>query len=213
AWSFPDDDFVRDGAGRVQLAPPGEPGMLLARLSARTAAATDHVDPARLLRDAFEPGDLWFVTGDFFEVDADGDHWLVDRHDQMIRTRHGAVASMRIEDALYEAPGIALCTVTAAPDPEHPGFQVAVAAVQLHPGTALDLDAVSAAVAALPEYSRPRRLRVVDEIPLTDGFRPIKRPVRELAAADGQGIYEWVAHVRHSTETAPGAPASAPPAH
>jgi len=26
-------------------------------------------------------------------------HWLVDRHDQMIRTRHGAVDSMQIEDA------------------------------------------------------------------------------------------------------------------
>jgi acyl-CoA synthetase (AMP-forming)/AMP-acid ligase II len=131
----------------------------------------------------FAPGDLWFVTGDFFEVDADGDHWLVDRHSRMIRTPHGAIASMRIEDALYEVPGVALCAVSAAPAPAasahpgaagpatapaHPGAAVPVAAIQLHPGATLDVAAVSTAVAALPEYARPRRLHAVAEIPLTD---------------------------------------------
>ena len=204
AWSFPADDFARDGAGRLQLAPPGEPGMLVAQLSARTAAAGADallIDPRRLLRDAFAPGDLWFVTGDFFEVDADGDHWLVDRHGQMIRTRRGAASSMRIEDALYEAPGIALCAVSAAPDPvpdpapapAHPGAAVPIAAVQLHPGAQLDVGAVSAAVAALPEHARPRRLHVVGEIPLTDGFRPIKRP---LPAAGGPGVHAWDARAQ-----------------
>jgi putative long chain acyl-CoA synthase len=200
AWSFPDDDFVRDAAGRLQPASPGEPGMLLARLSAQTAAAASHLDPTRLVRDAFGPGDLWFVTGDFFEVDADGDHWLVDRRGQMIRTHLGSVAAMRIEDALYEAPGIALCTVSAAPDPEHPGAEIAVAAVQLHPGAPLDREAISAAVATLPEYARPRRLRVVDAIPLTDGFRPIKRPLRELATADGPGVHAWDARAQRYVE-------------
>ena len=53
--------------------------MLVARLSARAGADVAHIDPTRLLRDAFEPGDLWFVTGDFCEVDAEGDYWFVDR--------------------------------------------------------------------------------------------------------------------------------------
>ncbi|HWO18400.1 MAG TPA: AMP-binding protein [Kofleriaceae bacterium] len=185
AWSFATDDFVRDAAGRLQLAPPGEPGMLVARLSVRDAAGVDHIDPRRLLGGAFAPGDLWFITGDFFEVDVDGDHWLVDRHSRMIRTRHGAVSAMRIEDALYEVPGVALCAVSAAPDPAHPGAAVPIAAVQLHPGATLDAAAVAAAVAALPEHARPRRLYPVSELPLTDGFRVIERP---LPATSDSGV-------------------------
>ncbi len=159
--------------------------MLVARLSARTAAdAAAHVDPGRLLRDAFAPGDVWFVTGDFFEVDADGDHWLVDRRDQLIRTHRGPAGSPRIEDALYEVPGVALCTVVAAPDPDHPRAAVPVATVQLgrrRRGHLLRSRRASSPphrlpIAALPEHARPRRLRIVDAIPLTDGFRPIKRP-------------------------------------
>lgn len=175
AWSFAEDAFARDPSGRLVAAPPGEPGMLLARMSARASA---HVDPARLLRDAFAPGDLWFVTGDFFEVDADGDHWLAGRRGQMIRTRGGVVAAMRIEDALYEAPGVVLCTVAAAPDPAHPGAEVPIAAVQLRPGARLEDPAVAAAIAAavaqLPAHARPHRVQAVPEIPLTDGFRPIR---------------------------------------
>jgi putative long chain acyl-CoA synthase len=251
AWSFVADDFVRDGAGRLQLAPSGEPGMLVARLSAPAAAAgADHIDPKRLLGGAFAPGDLWFVTGDFFEVDADGDHWLVDRHSRMIRTPHGAVASMRIEDALYEVPGVALCAVSAAPDaaadparavsaapaptadparavsavpapaadPAHPVSAVPVAAIQLHPGATLDVTAVSAAMAALPEYARPQRLHVVAEIPLTDGFRVIERPLPHAAAA-GSGVYAWDARAQRyvpagdaNAPDVPGAPAPRPPA-
>src|SRR5205807_2403778 len=74
AWSFDDDDFVRTGSGRLVHARLDEPGMLVANLS-RAGADVAHVDPRRLLADAFEPGDTWFVTGDFMKVDTLGDHW------------------------------------------------------------------------------------------------------------------------------------------
>ena len=64
----------------------------------------------------------------------------------------------------------------ASPDPDDPTLEIPIAAIQLHPGDALDLDgARRPPCQALPEYARPRGLRVVDELPLTDGFRPIKR--------------------------------------
>jgi putative long chain acyl-CoA synthase len=173
AWSFGDDDFLRDGAGHLLRARLDEPGMLIAKLGTRTGADVAHIDPRRLLRDAFEPGDLWFVTGDFFEVDMEGDYWFVDRHGQMIPTHLGEVASSRIEDAIYEAPGIALCVVASEPDPEHAGYEIPVAAL-VAATTELDVDALTAAVAKLPEYARPRRVAVVDHIPMTDGFRPLK---------------------------------------
>jgi len=180
AWSFDTDDFLRDGAGRLLRARLDEPGMLVARLSERAGADVAHIDPKRLIRDAFEAGDLWFVTGDLMQVDVEGDYWFVDRQGQPIETRMGPVASTRIEDALYEASCVALCVASSEPGTD--GAQVAVAAIQL--GGPLDLTAISAAVATLPEYARPRTLRVVEAIPLTDGFRPIKRAVRELATSE-----------------------------
>jgi acyl-CoA synthetase (AMP-forming)/AMP-acid ligase II len=104
----------------------------------------------------------------------------------MIRTRLSAVASTRIEDALYEAPGVGLCIASPDDDPEHPGYQIAIAAIQL--AGPLDLGAISAAVATLPEYGRPRQLRIVDAIPLTDGFRPIKRALGDVHDA---AKYSW----------------------
>jgi putative long chain acyl-CoA synthase len=188
-WSFASDDFVRDGAGRLVHARLDEPGMLIARLGKR--AELDHVDPRRLVRDAFRPDDLWFVTGELFQVDTEGDHWLVDRQHQMIATRRGPVASTRIEDTLYEAPGIALCAAFAVADPHDRAHQLPAAAIQLLPGTTLDLDAVSRAVARLPEGARPRRLVIVDALAMTDGYRPVKRALAQLDLRDGPGVLAW----------------------
>ena len=183
AWDFAADDFRRDAAGHLVRARLDEPGMLIARLAARAGADVAHVDPRRQLRDAFEPGDLWFVTGDHFRVDAEGDYWFVDRQGQMIRTARGPVASTQIEDALYAAPGVALCIAAGVRDPDDPSAELPIAAIQLQPGRALDRAAVDAAAEALPPHARPRRLHVVPAIPLTHGFRAIKHGLRELDAA------------------------------
>lgn len=189
AWDRAADDFVRDGKGHLVHAGLDEPGMLVARLgtgSASTAGSdVAHIDPSRLLRDAFEPHDLWFVTGDFFSVDAVGDYWLLDRHKQMVQTEFGLVPSTRIEDALYTVPAVALCMAGAVAD------GVVHAAVQLHPHLPLDLAALSAAVASLPEYVRPAKLVIVDSIPLTDGFRPIKSLLPTLAPRTELDVLAW----------------------
>jgi putative long chain acyl-CoA synthase len=224
AWSLGDDDFVRDGAGRLIHARLDEPGMLIAALgtpSSTAGADLAHIDPRRIAGDAFAPGDRWFVTGDLFRVDAEGDYWFVDHRHHMIATRHGAVASTRIEDAIYDVPGVALCAVVGRPDPDSgsgsdsggapdlaggsaaPLAQFPVAAIQLHPspspspspspglGAALPLDALSRAVAALPEYARPRRIRFVDALAMTDGYRPIKPALAGLDLSNGPEVVAW----------------------
>ncbi len=197
AWDFggdTDGGFSRDGSGHLLRARLDEPGMLIAKLASDRADIA-HIDPKRLLRDAFESGDLWFVTGDFFEVDVEGDFTFVDRQGQMIDTHLGAVASARVEDAIYGVSGVALCVAAPAPDSEHAGKEHAVALVQLHRNAELDLDALSTAVASLPEYARPRRLAIVDDIPLTDGFRAIKRGIRERVA-NAKQAYAWDARAQ-----------------
>jgi putative long chain acyl-CoA synthase len=189
AWNET-DELVRDGHGKLVHARLDEPGMLVAKLS-RAGSDTAHIDPKRVLRDAFEQGDAWFVTGDLMKVDAQGDHWFVDRQGQMVKTRMGPVASTRIEDALYAYPGIALCIAAGKPEGEH---EVPIAAIELH--AALDLDALSVAAQALPEYARPRRIRVVEKLPMTDGFRAIKHGLRDLDVIGGPNVYEWDARAQ-----------------
>jgi putative long chain acyl-CoA synthase len=188
AWDETHDDFVRDGSGRLLRARLDEPGMLVAKLDPR-AADVSHIDPRRLLRDAFDTGDIWFVTGDFFKVDTIGDYWFVDRASQMIRTKLGWVASTRIEDGLYDTGAVALCI--AAPYSDDDGeYAIAAIVPSGKPGATIDIAAISAGVRTLPEYARPRRIRIVDSLPLTDGFRPIKRGVRQLEMS-GPNVLAW----------------------
>jgi putative long chain acyl-CoA synthase len=193
-----DRDFVRDGAGRLVHARLDEPGMLVARLA--DGADLAYVDARRVLHDAFAPGDRWFVTGDIFRVDPEGDHWFVDREPQMIATPSGPVASTRIEDALYEVPGVALCTAGGRPDPQDGAHELPIAAIQLQAGTTLDLaalHALSRAVAGLPESARPRRIRIAAALAMTDGFRPIKRVLAELDLGDGPDVLVWDRQTQH----------------
>jgi putative long chain acyl-CoA synthase len=191
AWSWDTDDFVRDPGGHLARARIDEPGMLIARLDGRRGSADlAHIDPKRLLRDAFAPGDTWFITGDFHQVDRDGDYWYVDRHDDIITTAHGPVPSQRIEDALYAAPGVGMCIAVGLPTVDG-AAELPMAALSLAAGATLDLDAIAAAVAALPEHARPRRIRVVDNLPMTDGFRPLKRPIAERGFDTEAGVYAW----------------------
>ena len=179
-WSATDNDFERTGDGRLVRARLDEPGMLIAKMSPKISDVA-HVDPKRIIRDAFEPGDQWFVTGEIATVDTEGDFWLVDRANQMIPTRMGPFPSTRIEDTLYEVPNVALCIAI-----PHPTAKIA-AVLQLRPNTTLDLAALSTVVATLPEYARPHLvMRSASPLPMTDGFRPIKS-----AKFDAAATYVW----------------------
>jgi len=98
-------------------------------------------------------------------------------------------------------PGVALCIAAGHADPEQPKIEVPIAAIQLQPNAVLDLAALSAAVATLPEYGRPRRIRVVTNLPMTDGFRPIKRSIRDLDVSDGANVYSWNPHAQNYIAT------------
>lgn len=188
AYDLDVDDFVRDPAGHLVRARIDQPGMLVARLdSPRGIADLAHLPPTRILRDAFAAGDTWFVTGDLVSIDAAGDTWYVDRLGDTIRTDGGPVPSRRLEDALHELPEVRAAVAVGVADGRH---EQPAAAIALG-GAAPDLGALARAVVTLPAHARPRRLRVVDDLAMTDGFRPLKAPVRAAGFADGPGVYAW----------------------
>lgn len=223
AWNFEQGEFVRDMHGYLVPARLDEPGMLVAKLDARGGADISHIDPKRLLRDAFAPGDIWFVTGDFLRVDLAGDYFLVDRQSQMILTAAGPVPSTRIEEALYESGVVALCAAiatqphhamsTSAPHEGHASAEPR-AAITLRPQHSIatglsampadveSLAALSAAVRSLPDFARPQRIAVVDELPLTAGFRVLKSAITENLFNDGPRTFEWDARTQQYAVTA-----------
>jgi putative long chain acyl-CoA synthase len=187
-------DFRRDERGHLMVAARGELGVLVARVDpSQPMAGYDGFEPAapsaedpsaRLLRGVFDPGDAWFVTGDLMRADDDGDFWFVDRIADVVRTERGVVTTVAVEDALLESPRIARAIAYGVNDA---GQRVLVAAIVLRDGE-LDLERLSSDLArALPPARRPRYLRVVPEIPLTDGYRARKISVQSLGLSPRAG--------------------------
>jgi putative long chain acyl-CoA synthase len=170
--------IVRDASGRGRPAGRDEPGLLLARLDVAPVSMG-----ARVLRDVLEPGDAWLATGDLARRDADGDYWFVDRLADVIRGAEGPVGARAVEDTLYALPEVAHAAVYGVTLAGHDG-EVPVAAIVLRPGAKLDEAALFDALAAHAPGARPRFVRVVASIPMTEGYRPLKAGLR-AAGIDG----------------------------
>lgn len=174
------------------------------------ASATGNEDEsvARLLRGVFDEGDAWFVTGDLMRVDADGNFWFVDRLADVVRTQRGVLSTIEVEDALVGCSGVARAVAYGAEGPAgalgRVGRRTGVGEARRREGArsaepthliaalvlrgALDLDALSAEIErALPSHKRPRYLRIVPSIPLTDGYRPRKASLRKLGLSPRTG--------------------------
>ncbi len=214
-YDFAAQDFSRDSAGYFIRCGAGEPGVLISRIdpahpSSAFEGVREHRGMSRVRGDAFEPGDHWFVTGDVVRQDADGDYWLIDRAADMIPAEGGYVSSRVIEDAVYEVPGVRLAVAYGLPGLRGAGETVAVALV-LAEGVALDLDAFRRIVTAeLRDGERPRVLRLVREIPMTAGFRPMKSALRSAGLAGDAPTYLFDLELGRYVARAPGEAAREP---
>lgn len=176
--------IARDANGRGVRPDADSPGMLLARVD-HVHPVPEEAQPARVVRDVFAVGDRWFVTGDLMRRDADGDYWYHDRAADLVRTAAGTASSFEVEDALYTVPEVRLAAAYGVPVPgaDH---AMMCAAVVLRPGTGLDCVVLMRAVeASLPRHAWPRFVRVVSELPLTAGHRPVKAPLRAAGVHAG----------------------------
>ncbi|GAA3942762.1 acyl-CoA synthetase [Actinomadura viridis] len=160
--------------GLAEECAPGEIGTLVARAGPGRAEAV----PGRPLRGLFAPGDAWTATGDLFRRDADGDHWLLGKEAELIRTAEGVVPPGPIRDALGDLPYIDVVAVYGVPAG---GAELAVAAVSLREGGELRPIDLTEALLRVEPALRPALVRIVDEVPVTAGGRLRTAPLR----ADG----------------------------
>jgi 2-aminobenzoate-CoA ligase len=112
----------------------------------------------------------WNVTGDAYQVDADGYYWYQARTDDMIISSGYNIAGPEVEEALMLHPAVAECAVVGRPDEER--GQIVLAYVVLRPGfeAAPELakalqDFVKQSVAP---YKYPRQIEFRSSLPRTE---------------------------------------------
>jgi fatty-acyl-CoA synthase len=172
------DAHPRDSAGRCIPCGVGEPGELVGRIShGRTAAGrfegytSAEASERKVLRDAFQPGDAWFRTGDLLRRDADGFYYFVDRIGDTFRWKGENVSTQEVSEALATVPGVLLCAVYGVELPGADG-RAGMAALVLQQGASLDGDALYRhAREKLPAYARPAFVRLQREPDLTGTFK------------------------------------------
>jgi len=114
--------------------------------------------------------DGWNLTGDSYEMDADGYFHYRSRTDDMIISAGYNIAGAEVEDALLRHPAVAECGVVGRTDEER--GQIVEAHVVLKPGH----DGTPAMARALQEfvkeqiapYKYPRAVRFTDKLPRTE---------------------------------------------
>jgi fatty-acyl-CoA synthase len=207
-YDVENDRPVRDAAGHCVPCADGEPGELLGKISeGRTAAGrfegytSKEATAKKILRDAFEPGDAWFRSGDLLKRDRDGYYHFVDRIGDTFRWKGENVSTEQVAQVVGAEPGVALCAVYGVAIPGAEG-RAGMAAVVLDPGATLDGASLHARVLReLPAYARPAFVRVQETPDLTgtfklrkvelqkQGFAPAASQDPLFARDDGQGAY------------------------
>jgi fatty-acyl-CoA synthase len=168
---------VRGPDGRCQRTAPGETGECLGAIaSGARGEFSGYVDRAesekKILRDAFRPGDAWFLTGDLMSRDVEGYFYFVDRVGDTFRWKGENVSTREVADALLAAPGVKEAIVYGVAVPHHDG-RAGMAALVVDRG--FDPAALAPAIAAnLPAYARPLFLRLTQAIATTGTFKPRK---------------------------------------
>ncbi|MBF6351584.1 AMP-binding protein [Nocardia flavorosea] len=170
-----------DDSGYARRCADNEVGLLI-------GSAGANVDLSRGgLRGVFEPEDSWLPTENLFRRDSEGDYWLVDRIDTVIRTRRGPVFTQPVVDVLNDIAAVDMEVAYALPARDR---VLAVAAVSVRPGYELDAADVTEALRSLPPVQRPDLVYVVDDIPRSPSYRPAAHLVRDTCAPR-PGPHTW----------------------
>jgi fatty-acyl-CoA synthase len=180
----------RGDDGRVRKVKAGEPGLLLSKVSNfqpfdgyTDAEATEK----KLVRDAFEEGDVWFNTGDLMRSQGFGHAAFTDRLGDTFRWKGENVATTEVEAAISLDPQVEEATVFGV-EVEGAGGKAGMAAIQLKEGEEFDGKALAkAAYEHLPGYAVPLFVRITKELAHTSTFKSQKVDLRKQGYGGNTG--------------------------
>ncbi|MEJ5866818.1 AMP-binding protein [Pseudokineococcus sp. 5B2Z-1] len=175
-WGVEVEVARHDVPDRVELLPRGEMGELVVRGHNLMKGYLGRPDDT-----AAAVVDGWFRTGDLGTKDEDDYVTIVDRTKDMILRNGYNVYPREVEEVLAAHPDVARVAVFGVADERH-GEEVA-AAVVLVEGATTTADALREYAAdQIAAYKYPRRIEVVDDLPLGPSGKVLKR---ELVARYG----------------------------
>jgi len=183
------DELVRDAQGRLIKVADGETGLMLGKITANTSfeGYTSEEDTRKkILRDAFQPGDAWFNTGDLMKKVDVGfalglpHYQFVDRVGDTFRWKSENVSTNEVGEILNDHPQIDFCNVYGVEIPGADGRAGMVSLVLASGVNSLDVPGFSAYVNEhLPGYARPVFLRIQQELDTTGTFKLVKGELRK----------------------------------
>jgi acyl-CoA synthetase (AMP-forming)/AMP-acid ligase II len=120
----------------------------------------------------------WFHSGDMVRHGEDGLSVMVDRYKDVIKSGGENVSSLRVEAVLAQYPGVARAATVGVPDRRWGEAVTAVVVPQ--DGVTIDpAELIAFCRARLAGYETPKRVVLVDELPVTVGGKVLKYQLRE----------------------------------
>jgi len=151
--------------------PVGSPGEVIVRSSLPWTLNAGYFRNPEATTDAWRNG--WFHTGDIARADADGYLYYMDRSKDVIRRRSENISSVEIEAEVRQHPDV---QDVAAVGVETAGGEEIMVVVAPRPDRSVDpLALTEFLVYRLPHFMVPRFVRVVAELPKTQGTARVQK--------------------------------------
>jgi fatty-acyl-CoA synthase len=120
----------------------------------------------------------WFHTGDMVRHDEEWYFYVMDRKKDMFISGGENVYPIEIESILYRHPAVHQCAVVGVPDPKW--GEVGVACIVLKPGAKTSPEEILPYLREhLAGYKIPKRVEILDALPLSSMGKILKRELRE----------------------------------
>lgn len=179
--------------GFCKVVPTGVPGEMISILDPNDMQAKYHgylsnpkATQAKIMRDVFKKGDMWYRSGDVLMRDKEGRVWFMDRLGDTFRWRSENVSTTEVGEVMGKHPQVGEANVYGVQLPGHDG-RCGCAAMILEgrdpttgdvPEPLLE-SLATFATSKLPKYAVPLFLRITDEVYTTGNNKQQKHVLRK----------------------------------
>ncbi|XP_050759475.1 long-chain fatty acid transport protein 2 isoform X2 [Gymnogyps californianus] len=169
------DEPVRDENGYCVRVPKGKPGLLICKISQYAPfsgyAGAKQQTEKKQLRDVFQKGDLYFNSGDLLVIDNNNFIYFHDRTGDTFRWKGENVSTTEVADVLGLIDCVQEVIVYGVSVPGYEG-RTGMACIQLKENCEFNGEGTYRHVNThLPNYARPRFIRIKSAIELTATFK------------------------------------------